>query len=176
LTYSRTHSLRKDFEKINLRTIVEDVEQNLKEEIGQAQARVEIPESCDLNVITFQFQQVFYNLISNSLKFSNPGKPLIITITGRHASGSELENNLLKKDTRYTHIRFADNGIGFEPQYNERIFELFQRLHGKNEYKGTGVGLAIVKRIVDNHNGVVIAKGNEGVGATFDIYLPEKAT
>jgi signal transduction histidine kinase len=101
---------------------------------------------------------------------------LIITITGRRASGSELENNLLKKDTLYTHIRFADNGIGFEPQYNERIFELFQRLHSKNEYKGTGIGLAIVKRIVDNHNGVVTAKGNEGVGATFDIYLPEKAT
>jgi signal transduction histidine kinase len=175
LAYSRTHTLQKDFEKINLGTVIEKVERDLKEDIEQKHATIDVKEACDVRIIPFQFQQLFYNLISNSLKFSNPEKPLQITITSRYATGSKLENDLLKKDESYCHITIADNGIGFEPVYNEKIFELFQRLHGKNEFPGTGVGLAIVKRIVDNHNGIITAKGEEGTGARFDIYLPENA-
>ncbi|MEO5569773.1 MAG: ATP-binding protein [Bacteroidia bacterium] len=70
------------------------------------------------------------------------------------------------------HITFADNGIGFEPQYNEKVFELFHQLHKKSEYNGTGIGLAIDKRIVENYNGIITAKGEPGKGATFDIFLP----
>lgn len=72
----------------------------------------------------------------------------------------------------YSHISFSDNGIGFDPEYKEKIFEVFQRLHGKEEYAGTGIGLAIVKRIVDNHNGYITATSVPGKGARFDIYLP----
>ncbi len=72
----------------------------------------------------------------------------------------------------YIHIRVSDNGIGFEPQYHEKIFEVFQRLHGKEEYIGTGMGLAIVKRIIENHDGVILAEGKVNEGATFNIYIP----
>jgi light-regulated signal transduction histidine kinase (bacteriophytochrome) len=78
----------------------------------------------------------------------------------------------ISPEKEYCHIIVKDNGIGFEPQYSERIFEVFQRLHGKEEYDGTGIGLAIVKKIVDNHNGVITATSELHKGATFDIYIP----
>ena len=78
----------------------------------------------------------------------------------------------LKQDLEYCHIRIADNGIGFEPIYREKIFEVFQRLYGRDTYKGTGIGLAIAKRIVENHDGCITANGELNKGATFDIYIP----
>jgi light-regulated signal transduction histidine kinase (bacteriophytochrome) len=173
LTYSRTHTFERDFKKVNLITVVEKVMEDLKEEIPQY-AKIETLEMCDVNIIPFQFQQLFYNLISNSIKFSNPENPLHITINCNYAKGDALNNENLESNTNYCHITVADNGIGFEPQYSERIFELFQRLHGKEEYRGTGVGLAIVKRIVENHEGFITANGVAGKGATFNIYLPCK--
>ena len=175
LAYSRTHTLQKNFEKANLHVIIGQVVLDLKEEIEQKHAIVDIEETCDAYIIPFQLQQLFYNLISNSLKFANPRVPLRITINSRHVMGHEITKDGLHNDTMYCHITVADNGIGFEPQYNEKIFELFQRLHGKNQFQGTGIGLAIVKRIVENHNGIVTAKGEEGKGATFDIYIPDNA-
>ncbi len=172
LAYSHTHSLEGDFEKTNLNAVIEKVVQDLGEEIEQKHAAVHIKGLCEVNIIPFQFQQLFYNLISNSLKFSNPENPLRITIYSEKVTGSKPENQNLHSNTNYFHITVADNGIGFEPQYNEKIFELFQRLHGRNEYPGTGLGLAIVKKIVENHNGIVTAKGEVGKGAIFDIYLP----
>ena len=172
LAYSRTNTSERVFEKVNLHTIIENITQELQEEIEQKNAVIHNHKICEVNVIPFQFHQLFYNLISNSLKFSNSEHPLHITINSEHGKGRELNNKYLHSDTNYCHITVADNGIGFEPQYNERIFGLFQRLHGKNEYQGTGIGLAIVKRIIENHNGIITAKGELGKGATFDIYLP----
>lgn len=80
--------------------------------------------------------------------------------------------DLLSPEKKYCHLSVSDNGIGFDPQYKDRIFEVFQRLHGREEYKGTGIGLAIVKKIVENHRGIIIAQGEENNGATFDIYFP----
>ena len=78
----------------------------------------------------------------------------------------------LSQTTDYCHITYMDNGIGFDPHYNERIFEVFQRLHNREEYKGTGMGLAICKRIIENHNGIITASGTLNEGARFDIYIP----
>ena len=79
----------------------------------------------------------------------------------------------LSPQKKYCHIGIADNGIGLDPKYKDKIFEVFQRLHGKEEYEGTGIGLAIVKKIIDNHHGAITATGRLGVGTTFDIYIPE---
>jgi len=75
-------------------------------------------------------------------------------------------------ETEYCHISISDNGIGFEQEYGKKIFEVFQRLHGKSEYAGTGIGLAIVKKIVENHHGIITATGQKNKGATFTIYIP----
>ena len=127
---------------------------------------------CHVPIIPFQFRQLMQNLIGNALKFTKPGVPPEIIIKSKITKGEQLENKLLTYEQDYCHISVCDNGIGFEPEYADRIFEVFQRLHGKEEYSGTGIGLAIVKKIVGNHNGIIIAKGELNKGATFDIFIP----
>ena len=172
LSYSRTNVQERVFEKTDLSKIIDEVKDDLKEELEQKHATVVSHESCEVNIIPFQFRQLLYNLISNSLKFSYPDIPPIIEIQSDILKGEDLDNDKLKKDINYCHITISDNGIGFEQQYSAKIFEVFQRLHGKIEYTGTGIGLAIVKKIVENHNGVITATGEKSKGATFDIYLP----
>jgi len=127
---------------------------------------------CPANIIAFQFRQLMHNLIGNALKYSKPKHPPHIIIKSRIVKGSKLNNKKLSPDKNYCHITVQDNGIGFEPQFSERIFEVFQKLHGKEEYEGTGIGLAIVKKIVENHNGIITTTSKLNKGATFDIYIP----
>ena len=110
--------------------------------------------------------------MGNSLKFSVDGRAPHIKISSEKDKGVRFGNKTLSSDMMYCHIQYTDNGIGFEDEYKEKIFEVFQRLHEKNKYQGTGIGLAIVKKIVENHHGVISAKGELYKGATFDIYLP----
>ncbi|OSZ81074.1 hypothetical protein CAP36_07510 [Chitinophagaceae bacterium IBVUCB2] len=173
LTYSRTNTNERKFEKTDLSLIINEVNEDLKEELEQKNARIESEEVGEVNIIPFQFRQLLYNLVSNSLKFSKAGTPPLIKIKTEIVSGQSF-NKYLAKETNYCHISISDNGIGFEPQYSKKIFEVFQRLHGRTEYTGTGIGLAIVKKIVENHNGFITAKGEPGEGATFDIYIPVK--
>ncbi len=172
LSYSRTNVQERIFEKTNIGKIINEVKEDLKEEIEQKNARIESLKNCEAKIIPFQFRQLLYNLVSNSLKFSNPENPIVIKINSEIAKGSALNNENLDAEIKYCHIRIEDNGIGFEQQYSSKIFEVFQRLHGKLEYTGTGIGLAIVKKIVDNHNGIITAKGELNKGAAFDIYIP----
>src|SRR6185295_12052499 len=102
-------------------------------------------------IIPFQFRQLMHNLIGNSLKFSKPGNPPHIQIKSEMENVLKLNGHTVSQEKKYCHISVSDNGIGFEQQYSEKIFELFQRLHGKDRYPGTGIGLSIVKRIVENH-------------------------
>ncbi|WP_459641286.1 sensor histidine kinase [Flavobacterium sp. CGRL2] len=113
------------------------------------------------------------NLTNNALKFSQKDIPLTIEIKSRLLSGQELENEKLQPEQNYCHIAFKDNGIGFDSQHSEKIFGVFQRLHSRDDYDGTGIGLAIVKKIVDNHNGIITATGKHMEGATFHIYIPQ---
>jgi signal transduction histidine kinase len=88
-------------------------------------------------------------------------------------NGSETSHKKLLSNFTYCHFSFEDNGIGFEPEYNEKVFDIFQRLHEKAKYKGTGIGLAIVKKIIENHNGIILAHGKLNKGVSFDIFIPQ---
>ncbi len=180
LTYSRINSTELKFEITDLRKLAEDVKNELRETIHEKQATVETHELSEARFIPFQFRQLLVNLIANSLKFSKPGKPPHIVVKSEILKGSALNKEIFSLHAdkfnlhkNYYHISVSDNGIGFDPQFKDRIFQVFQRLHGKEEYPGTGIGLAIVKKIVDTHKGIVIAKGEINKGATFDIYVPE---
>ncbi|MBA3682142.1 MAG: PAS domain S-box protein [Bacteroidetes bacterium] len=173
LTYSRTNVADRTFELTDVKKIVEDVKEELKDELQHKNGSIEVGDMCKIKVIPFQFRQLIYNLVSNSLKFSKQDKAPEIKIKSQVENGSYFNIEKLNKDIKYCHISVTDNGIGFEEQYKEKIFEVFQQLHRKSEYKGTGIGLAIVKKIVDNHNGIVTAQGTPGEGATFNIYIPE---
>ena len=172
LAYSRTSTAERTFEKTDLNDIVEEVKEDLNEEFDQKHATLETGEMCNADVIPFQFRQLIYNLISNSLKFAKPGRPSRIKVRSEHISSKKLQDEKFIPETNYCHISISDNGIGFDSQYSEKIFEVFQRLHGRDQYKGTGIGLAIVKKIVENHHGIITAKGQLDKGATFDIYIP----
>jgi len=172
LAFSRINTTELVFEKTDLNLIVEEVKTELKESIQDKHATIAATKLGFANIIAFQFRQLMYNLISNALKFSNPDKPTKIIIKSRIVKGSEINNNKLSSEKEYCHIMVKDNGIGFEPHFSERIFEVFQKLHSKEVYSGTGIGLAIVKKIVENHNGIIIATSELDKGATFDIYFP----
>ena len=173
LAFSRITTTELKFEKTDLITIIEEVKAELKDTIEKKHANIEVSENCSANIIIFQFRQLMHNLLSNALKFSKPDIPSQIIIKSRIVKGSELNNEKLSPELKYCHITITDNGIGFDSQYKNRIFEVFQRLHGKEKYAGTGIGLAIVKKIVDNHNGIISATSELKKGTTFDIYIPD---
>ncbi|MBA2612355.1 MAG: PAS domain-containing protein [Bacteroidetes bacterium] len=170
LTYSRTKKTDHVFELMDLNLLVKEVEKDLEDVINKKKCVIK----CDLDtvkVIPFQFRQLLNNLIGNSLKFSRKDVTPIITIKSVIAKGNKLNNKYLLPKKTYCHITLNDNGIGFDPQYKDRIFEVFQRLHSAQDYRGTGIGLAICKRIVENHNGMITATGELEKGAKFDIYI-----
>jgi light-regulated signal transduction histidine kinase (bacteriophytochrome) len=172
LAFSRISTTEHVFEKIDLNIIIEEVKTELKDVIEEKHAIIEFAEICHAKIIVFQFRQLMFNLISNALKFSRPNLAPHIIIKSNIAKGNKLNNNNLGPEKDYCHIGIRDNGIGFEPQFSKRIFEVFQRLHSKEEYPGTGIGLAIVKKIVENHNGIIKASSELMNGASFDIYIP----
>ena len=172
LVYSRTSTEDRKFENINLHDIVAEITEELREDIELYQAEVWIGAMCEMRVIPFQFRQLMHNLIGNALKFSKRSERPRIEINCETVDSSVLGNEKAFTFEKYHHISVSDNGIGFEPEYGERIFQVFQRLHTKDKYSGTGIGLAIVKKIIENHEGVIKATGQAGKGATFDIYIP----
>lgn len=180
LAFSRLNTTEAKFEDTDLTDIVKEVQEELKERIEEKNATIEITKLCTTHVIRFQFRQLVYNLLSNAMKFSKPEVLPHIIITARTEKGAKflLEDPNLPID-RYTaaktycHLRVTDNGIGFDMEFKDRIFEVFQRLNGQSEYDGTGIGLSIVKKIVQNHNGFIMATGKPEEGATFDIYIPQ---
>ena len=172
LNYSRTATPKSSFRNSDLNELVQEMISSFKEKSTINSVVFEVKKLPSLNVIPFQFQQVILNLISNSLKYAHHERNLVIKINSETGTGKDFKINALSPETKYCKINFEDNGIGFESQYSELIFEIFQRLHGKNDYPGTGIGLAICKKIVENHKGIITASGKPGEGAAFHIYLP----
>ena len=171
LQFSRTNKGEKVFEEADLNVLLENANQALAQIIEDKKAIVQSDELPILKVIPFQIQQLFINLISNSLKYSKVETAPIIKINTSIITHNE-EEFLPNSNSRYYKITIEDNGIGFKQEYAKKIFILFNRLHNKNEYEGTGIGLAICKKIVENHKGFIVAKGIPDEGATFIIYLP----
>ncbi len=172
LMYSRTGNLARNFETADLNEVLEEVKDELKDEISQKKVIIETNGLSSCRIIRFQFRQLLNNLISNSIKFSKDGQVIRIVVESKPGKGKDFSHKSLHPEKEYCHVRVSDNGIGFAPEFSEQIFGLFQRLHGKNEYPGTGIGLAICKKIVENHHGFISATGEIGKGATFDIYIP----
>ncbi|POY36585.1 chemotaxis protein CheR [Solitalea longa] len=168
LTFSRISTAEREFELTDLNTIIAEVKYEFKDFIEEKHATIEVGELCELTIIPFQFVQLFQNLISNALKFSAPGIPPHVIIKSEMIKAAH--SPLAQKNA--CHLTIIDNGIGFEQHFSEQIFQVFQKLHGKDEYEGTGIGLAIVKKIVENHSGLITASSELGKGAKFDIYIP----
>jgi PAS domain S-box-containing protein len=173
LQYSRTSSEDRIYVRTDLKEIMDEVKYDFKDLIDEKDAVIEIDDLPSAAVIRFQFKQLLHNLVGNALKFTSPLRRPYIHISAEVIKGSATEIASLTADVNYCHIIITDNGIGFDPQYRTRIFEVFQRLHVPNDFAGTGIGLAIVKKIVDNHKGVITAHGKVDEGARFDVYIPE---
>ena len=172
LAYSRTKTTQRKFVNSDLNKIVKEAIKMLQEEIQEKQANIEVHQLGKANVIPFQFRQLLQNLISNSLKYSVPEiKPHIVIKSKLITYNESSSDDLLLKCDHY-HISVIDNGIGFDTKYKEKIFEIFQRLHHKDVYKGTGIGLTIARKIVENHNGIITSNSKVNKGAQFDIYIP----
>lgn len=172
LLFSRTNKSNKVFEKTNLNEILENTKAEFAETIEAKNATIQSNILPTIYGIPFQLQQVFDNLIGNSLKYSNPNEPVTITIDTMIVSGESVVGQMPTTAKKFYKIAVADNGIGFKQEYAENIFTLFHRLHDAKEYTGTGIGLSICKKIVENHKGYITAESEPGKGATFYIYLP----
>lgn len=172
LQFSRTNKADKIFEISDINVLFEEAMEDLAEKIHEKEATIHADSFPKMYVIPFQIQQLFINLVGNSLKYKAEDRAPKITINYEKVS-AEGESLLSKTShENYHKITYKDNGIGFDNEFAEKIFILFHRLHNRNEYSGTGIGLSICKKIVQNHRGYIFASGEEGVGATFTIYLP----
>lgn len=175
LSFSRANAIEKHFEKTDLNVVLNHVKDQLSDLIQQNNAVITSDYLPERNAIVYQFEQLFTNLIANSIKFTRPDTTAVVTIRTGIVSGEMIPMSEADPRASYQYISVSDNGIGFEPHFKDRIFQVFQRLHNRSAYEGTGIGLAICKKIVDNHKGMIDAIGKPGVGATFIIYLPIEA-
>jgi PAS domain S-box-containing protein len=172
LTYSKSTSTVESFEKTDVNVLLKDIVAQHKEEFEQKHVSISIDKMPEMYVVPFQFNQLMDNLVSNSIKYSHPERNVEIDISYKSVKGSKNISREAIPDMDYHLITVKDNGIGFEPQYEQKVFEIFQRLSNPTGAKGSGIGLAICKKIVQNHKGFIRAKGKLNEGATFQVYLP----
>ncbi|OJV20080.1 MAG: hypothetical protein BGO21_11895 [Dyadobacter sp. 50-39] len=165
LSYSGTSGINFEFVETDLNSIADEVKSDLEELIIEKSAVVEVQPLPVLPVIPVQFHQLLQNLIGNGIKYSSPDRQPLVQVGYTIVADGEGKGDFCR-------ISVADNGIGFDQRYENRIFDLFQRLHGRNEYEGTGIGLAICKKIAQNHHGYITAEGTPGVGSVFYVYIP----
>jgi PAS domain S-box-containing protein len=172
LAYSRTNNADRVFETTDVNKVLQEVLVDLDTNIEEKRAVIESDTLPVMNAIPFQIHQLLFNLLMNALKFTREEVNPYILIRSGVVAANRIPTLQKKISEEYHHISVADNGIGFLPEQSDRIFEVFQRLHSREEFKGTGIGLAICKKIVENHQGVIRAEGRPGHGATFHIYIP----
>ena len=172
LSYSQTSNSQAQFEATDFNDVLLEVKNEFAEMIEQKKIRLSSTELPVLMAIPFQIYQLLINLIGNAIKYTREAANPVIDVTAEKIAGKDLavegsDNNLF-----YWKINIRDNGIGFDQIYANQIFELFQRLHSRQEFAGTGIGLAICKKIMRNHRGFISAFGTTGAGAVFSVYFP----
>jgi len=161
LDYSKISSGR-EFEKVETKILLQEAIEDLEARISESGGTIEYSDIPDLEADPVQLKQLFQNLLSNALKYHKEGVPPVVKIFSEMADSENLQ------------ISFEDNGIGIEEKYKEKIFKPFQRLHGRDAYEGTGMGLAICKKIIERHKGKILVSGSPGKGSIFKVILPLK--
>jgi PAS domain S-box-containing protein len=177
LTFSRVISRTEPFVPINLNQVVRDILSDLEVRIEKTGGRVEVDDLPTIEADVTQMRQLLQNLIGNALKFHVPGKPPVVRVSSKTLpvpATFSTTDGANDAPPPMCEITVADNGIGFDEKYLDKIFAVFQRLHGRQEYEGTGIGLAVCRRIVDRHGGNITARSTPGEGATFIITVPLK--
>jgi PAS domain S-box-containing protein len=172
LSYSQLSNDFRRFESVNLNEVLQLVKSDLEILIQEKKAAIQSTSLPTVQGVSFQIQQVFMNLVANSIKFSKPGESPLITVSSRIVQDGFVPAEVTAPNQKYHMVTLRDNGIGFEQEHADKIFDVFQRLHGKEAYTGTGIGLAIVKKVMQNHGGTVIAEGKPDIGASFHLYFP----
>jgi signal transduction histidine kinase len=173
MTFARVETKGQPFVKTHLGLVATQVSADLETSIEQTGGRVEIELLPTIDADPIQMRQLLQNLVSNSLKYHREGVPPVIRIYSQKLDSRSPESmDEVALARQLCQILVVDNGIGFDEKYLDRIFTVFQRLHRKGEYEGTGVGLAICRKIVDRHGGSITARSKPGQGATFVVTLP----
>jgi light-regulated signal transduction histidine kinase (bacteriophytochrome) len=172
LAYSKTSNIEGKIESVDLNNLVGEVIGELEVKIGEKKATVQNLGLPTVSVVRFQFYQLFLNILANALKFSKSDVAPVIILRSEMINGGSIHYHGINNTTNYYHITVSDNGIGFPPHLSQKIFEIFQRIHDKTKFEGTGIGLSICKKIVENHKGILLAEGQVNQGATFHVYVP----
>jgi signal transduction histidine kinase len=167
LSYSRVTTDAKGFQKVSLTKVLTEVVSDLQIRIEETEARVEFGELPTIECEAMQMRQLLQNLLGNALKFRKPDVAPVIQVAAKI-----VEDSAGAIDKPHVVLTISDNGIGFDNQFKDQIFTIFQRLHSRNDYEGTGIGLATVRKIVERHGGTINADGQLNIGATFTVTLP----
>jgi light-regulated signal transduction histidine kinase (bacteriophytochrome) len=173
LEFSRISKNEQPYERVDMNMVLKLVKTDLELVIEETGTIINCESLPAVDAIPSQMKQLLANIIGNAIKFHKPGLPPVITISANILSEKEKVRLELAKNRIYYEFSISDNGIGFEEEYNTRIFQVFQRLHGKSEYPGSGIGLAICKKIIEYHHGIIYATSEPGAGARFTFILPQ---
>jgi light-regulated signal transduction histidine kinase (bacteriophytochrome) len=171
LNFSNINAEAKSFHHIDLNELLNEVVGDLQEAIREQGAQINISRLPDYTGNRSQLHQLFQNLIGNAIKFRHPDRAPVVSVTGKVVSGKDIGHPAANSQKNYLQIQVSDNGIGFEEQYYNKIFQMFQRLHSVSQYSGTGMGLAICKKVVENHDGLITVHSTPGEGSEFTCHL-----
>jgi signal transduction histidine kinase len=174
LNFSRQSVSSSDFQKTDLNALVKEAIAELEIEVEKSKAKILISDLPVVWAIPSLMKQLFHNLLSNAVKFRKRGIEPVVHIEAKKIGEPGRSVSASANSAKYYRVTISDNGIGFDPKYSEEIFMVFKRLNSYHEYEGTGVGLSICKKIIEKHNGSILAQSEPGKGSTFSFVLPEK--
>jgi len=172
LAFTRMAEPVKHLEEVDLNAVVTEVSALFQDSLAEMQGAIVASALPAVQGIPFQVRQVFVNLFSNSIKYQEQGRPLRIEVSGSMVYNPGFGESAAYLPTRFLKIMVKDNGIGFGAEHAERIFGMFERLHGGEAFEGTGIGLSICRKVMENHKGFIRAEGSPGEGAVFELFFP----